>query len=108
MAMDVSTDILTPFPHPVSFESASAPRAVLATRTSPAVSDHEDVQTVFQFAWDPRIEVSLCGDAVRFGGNPAQELAEAKYVGVDGEGLAFQTEHEDARRRLWANALVGN
>ena len=106
--MNVTVDILALFPHSVSFEGTSASRSVLATRTSPTVSDHEDVQSILQFAWNPRVEVSLCGDAIRFGRNPAQEFAEAKYVGVDREGFAFQTEHEDTRRRLWTNTLVGN
>ena len=80
--MDVTTDILALLPHPVSFQRAGAPRTVLATRTSPTMRDHEDVQTVFEFARNPEVEMSLCGDTVRFGWNPTQEFAEAKYMGV--------------------------
>ena len=105
-ATDVTAGVPTLVPHPVSFERTSAPRTVLATRTSPTVRDHEDMQPIFQFSWDSDVEMRLGGDAVRFGRNPTQEFAEAKYVGIDRKGFAFQTEHEDTRRRLWTNTFV--
>lgn len=69
--------------------------------------DKKHVQRVLLLPRYPRVQVRLRLLPRRAVGTPAEQAREPVDVGVDGEGAAAEAEHQDAARRLGADAAEG-